>query len=66
MDKVKEGIFYYARHRRQWGVWKTGKTSESGVRMDDFISDFPTRVQAEGFVYKMNNWKKKDQENDND
>ena len=51
----KEGQYYYARHRNRWGVWKAGKTSENGVRMDDFISDFFTQIQAANFCRKMNN-----------
>ena len=57
MMEVKDGQYYYAPHRRSWGVWKAGKTSSDGVRTDDFITDFCTKVQAELFVYKMNKWK---------
>jgi len=55
MVNVKEGQYYYAPHRRSWGVWKAGRTV-NGVRMDDFITDFATKIQARNFVYKMNNW----------
>lgn len=55
---VKDGEYFYGRHRRSWGVWKAGKTSPNGVRMDDFITDFSTEIQAKNFVYKMNNWTK--------
>lgn len=55
--EVKDGQYYYKPHRRSWGVWKAGKTDpKSGVRMDDFITDFSTQIQAKNFVYKMNNW----------
>ena len=57
---VKEGQYYYAPHRGMWGVWKAGKVV-NGVRMDDFIMDFSTKVQASNFVYKMNNWRKPNQ-----
>jgi len=55
--EVKDGQYYYAPHRRSWGVWRAGKTSDKGVRSDTFISDFATKIQAQNFVYKMNNWK---------
>ncbi len=57
-SKLKEGQYYYAPHRGKWGVWKRGK-EENGSCMDDFISDFFTKIQAENFVYKMNGWSKK-------
>ena len=49
----REGQYYYKPHRSSWGVWKAGK-EENGVRLDDFIADFPTPTDAERFVYKMN------------
>ena len=52
---IKEGQYYYKPHRSMWGVWKRGRT-ENGVTMDDFISDFSTKIQAKDFVYKMNGW----------
>ena len=54
--EVKDGQYYYAPHRRSWGVWKAGNTDAKGVRADDFISDFATKIQAENFVYRMNGW----------
>ena len=56
--EVKDGEYFYAPHRRSWGVWKAGKTSANGIRMDDFIMDFSTKIQARNFVYKCNGWKK--------
>lgn len=56
MENLKEGQYYYAPHRSSWGVWKVGKTGKNGVRMDDFITDFSTKIQASNFVYKMNGW----------
>ena len=53
--KVKEGQYYYAPHRRHWGVWKKGKTV-NGFCMSEFISDFATQIQAKNFVYKMNGY----------
>ena len=53
---MKEGQYYYAPHRSSFGVWKVGRTV-NGMRQDEFISDFSTRVQAQSFVRKMNGWK---------
>ena len=58
--EVKDGEYYYAPHRRSWGVWKAGKTSANGVRSDTFISDFATKIQARDFVFKCNGWKKQE------
>ena len=55
--EVKDGQYYYAPHRRSWGVWRAGKTSYKGIRMDVFITDFCIKKQAEDFVYKMNKWR---------
>jgi len=51
--KLRPGQYYYAPHRNMWGVWKAGEI-KNGVQMDDFISDFATKIQAERFVKKMN------------
>ena len=56
-SNIKVGQYYYAPHRSSWGVWRKGKESD-GISMDDFITDFSTKIQAENFVYKMNGWKK--------
>lgn len=55
MVNVRPGQYYYAPHRGSWGVWKKGK-EENGISMDDFIEDFPTKIQARNFVYKMNGY----------
>ena len=57
--EIKDGSYYYAPHRGSWGVWRRGKAGKNGVHMDDFVSDFSTKIQAENFVYKMNGWKLK-------
>lgn len=57
MASFKEGQYYYAPHRSCWGVWKIGKMV-NGVRGNDFVADFSTKIQAENFVYKMNGWKR--------
>lgn len=56
--EVRDGEYYYAPHRRSWGVWRAGKTDSKGIRSDTFISDFATKVQARDFVFKMNKWHK--------
>ena len=53
---VKDGEYYFAPHRRSWGVWKAGKTNANGTRMDEFITDFSTKIQARNFAYKCNGW----------
>ena len=62
ISELKEGQYYYAPHRRSWGVWKAGKVGNSGVRMDDFITDFSTKIQAQNFCYKMNGYTLKKEE----
>lgn len=60
--EIKEGQYYYRRHRNMWGVWKKGKDNEkTGTSINDsFIMDFKTEIQAKNFVYKCNGWHKKD------
>ena len=55
--KLKEGQYYYQRHRNMWGVWRKGN-DEGLTDGDVFISDFSTQAQAKSFVYKANNWLK--------
>lgn len=57
--QVKEGQYYYQRHRNKWGVWKQGKIV-NGVSQSQFITDFWTEIQAKNFVYSMNGWTKKE------
>lgn len=56
MMDAKEGQYYYAPHRRSWGVWKKGKVVDGISINDEFICDFSTKIQAKNFVYKMNKW----------
>ena len=60
--ELREGRYYYKPHRRSWGVWKVGKTDRNGIRTDDFVSDFSTKIQAQNFCYKMNNYTIKKEE----
>ena len=61
LENLKEGQYYYQRHRSKWGVWKVGRKAPNGAHMDDFVMDFSTKIQAEKFVYKMNMWDKQQQ-----
>ena len=64
MVEIKEGQYYYHRHRNMWGVWKKGKDNkETGTSINDtFIIDFKTEIQAKNFVYKANGWNIKNKE----
>lgn len=58
MYERKDGEYYYAPHRRNWGVWKHIVSSESssyGV----FHRDFNTKEEARAEVYRLNGWKLK-------
>lgn len=55
---MKEGQYYYRRHRRMWGVW-INHNFPSGISTGDFVGDFPSQDAAEAFVYEKNGWKKK-------
>lgn len=55
MEQMKEGQFYYAPHRRLWGVWKNHNHG-NGTSTGEFIADFPSKDSARRFVYKANNW----------
>lgn len=53
--KLKDGQYYYAPHRRRWGVWQhheQGNNVSSGI----FIKDFPTKEEARDEVYRLNGW----------
>lgn len=55
MESYREGQYFYAPHRRQWGVWKAGKVV-NGIQQSEFISDFTTKIQAKSFANKMNGY----------
>lgn len=52
----KDGQYYYAPHRRQWGVWQHHEMSD-GYAYGSFIGDFPTRDEARREVFARNGWK---------
>lgn len=55
---MREGQYYYRPHRRSWGVW-INHNHPSGVSTGDFVQDFPTKEEAQRFVYEKNGWDKK-------
>lgn len=54
---IKPGQYWYRPHRSMWGVWRQEETV-NGVGSAEFIDDFPTRKEAEAFVYEKNGWRK--------
>ena len=55
---VKDGQYYYAPHRRMWGIWKHHEDG-NGYSHGDFIKDVPTKEEASKEVYRLNGWKQK-------
>lgn len=53
--KLKDGQYYYAPHRRRWGVWQHHEQVD-GVSTGIFIKDFPTKDEARDEVYRLNGW----------
>ena len=51
----KNGEYYYTPHRRMWAVYKK-IIRESGISMDNFICEFPTKEEAAEKVKELNNW----------
>lgn len=54
--EYKDGQYYYAPHRRMWGVWKWHRF-ESGGGAGTFYKDFVTKEDARDEVYRLNGWK---------
>lgn len=50
--------YYYAPHRRAWGIWKLSKHA-GGMELGEFIRDCPSKEEARKEVYRLNNWKYK-------
>ena len=49
------GQYYYALHRRSYGVWQWDWVSEKGAS-GRFVKDFCTKEEAREYVWKMNGW----------
>jgi hypothetical protein len=55
---MRDGEYYYAPHRRMWGVWQRviPDASPSGTMTGTFVQDFKTKEEARTFVFKENGW----------
>ena len=51
------GQYYYAPHRRSYGVWQWDWVSEKGAS-GRFVKDFCTKEEAREYVWAMNGWGK--------
>ena len=51
---TKEGQYYYAPHRRRWGIWQYHGTPSSGY--GTFIGSYPNKEAARKEVYRLNGW----------
>lgn len=51
---TKDGQYYYAPHRRMWGVWQWHQFKNGGV--GTFYKDYPTKEDARKEVYRLNGW----------
>jgi hypothetical protein len=49
------GQYYYAPHRRSYGVWQWDWVSEKGAS-GRFVKNFCTKEEAREYVWKMNGW----------
>jgi hypothetical protein len=59
MIPTKDGQYYYAPHRRQWGIWQYHEEKVSdqvSVGSGTFIKDCPTKAEARAEVYRLNGW----------
>ena len=56
-DKMKAilGQYYYAPHRRNFGVWQWTEVSGNGA-YGTFIKDFRSKEEAREYVWQMNGW----------
>ena len=51
------GQYYYAPHRRTFGVWQWTSVNENGAS-GTFIKDFRSKEEAREYVWQMNGWGK--------
>lgn len=58
MMTCKDGEYYYAPHRRKWGVWQWQELG-GGFGAGSFVGDFNTKEEAEREVYRLNGWNNK-------
>lgn len=52
---TKDGQYYYAPHRRMWGVWQY-RDHGNGCGSGTFYNDYPTKEDARKEVYRLNGW----------
>lgn len=57
LAKTKDGQYYYAPHRRSWGIWQYHDHGD-GYGSGTFIKDLPTKEDARKEVYRLNGWGK--------
>lgn len=55
--KATLGQYYYAPHRRNFGVWQWTEVSENGA-CGTFIKDFMSKEEAREYVWQHNGWGK--------
>ncbi len=55
---MRNGQYYYAPHRRLWGIWQN-HNFDGGVSSGTFIKDCKTKEEARNEVYRLNGWKPK-------
>ena len=55
--KAEVGKYYYALHRRNWGVWVWTSVTETGAS-GTFVKDFQSKEEAREYVWAMNGWGK--------
>ena len=53
--KAEVGKYYYAPHRRNFGVWQWTAVTETGAS-GTFVKDFQSKEAAKEYVWKMNGW----------
>ena len=51
----KVGTYYFARHRRNWGIWVITYCNNV-VTMGDFVKDVFTYEDAVRTTYALNGW----------
>ena len=51
----KVGTYYFARHRRNWGIWVI-TYCKNGVTMGDFVKDVCSYEDAVREIYSLNGW----------
>lgn len=56
MDK-KDGEYYYAPHRRFWGIWQN-RIQPNNTAVGMFIKDCNSKQEAREEVFRLNGWKK--------